>query len=119
MASAMDAMVRAHRAGATTIPGAASLSGTFVARISSIRDDGVRVVLPTRDGERELGPCIIPIGVQGVGPATVDTTGTGSVTKPVALTNAIALVKGLQVLVFIPTSGSPWITAIAPTGSAT
>lgn len=117
MGSAMQAMTRVHAAGATAQLAATQITGTFVARISSVRDDGVRVVLPTHDGEREFGPCVIPIGVQGVGPATANTTTGSAGARPVTLTNAVALVQGLQVVVFIPVTGSPWIMAIAPTGT--
>lgn len=117
MGSAMQAMARAHAAGAVSQVASTQITGTFVARISSVRSDGVRVVLPTHDGQREFGPCVVPIGVQGVGPATANTTTGSAGARPVTLTNAVPLVQGLQVLVFIPITGSPWIMAIAPTGS--
>lgn len=87
------------------------LAGTFVGRISSVRSGNVYVVIPTYDLDREFGPCVIPIGVQGVGPATANVT-TGAVT----MSNGTALIQGLQVVVLLPSSGSPWLMAIAPTG---
>lgn len=109
---AVHALARAY-SGSAAAPAAQSLTGTWVARISSIRADGVRVVIPLVHDEHEYGPCVIPVGVQGVGPATyVDGT-----PPTVTLSNGIALVKGLQVLVHLPDSSSPWIVAIAPTGT--
>jgi hypothetical protein len=95
-------------------PASNQISGVHSGRISSVRSGLPYVLLPFYDGEREFGPCIVAIGVQGVGPATTDLA-TGVVT----LTNATELVKGMRVLVTFPRVGQPWITSIAPSGAGT
>jgi hypothetical protein len=109
MGSALMASARAHAGAAVVEPTAQTVTGTYPGRISSIRDNGVYVLLPDFHPEQEFGPCVIPIGVQGVGPSTV-------AAGKVVFTNGTALIKGLLVLVNVPVRGAPWILAIAPTG---
>ncbi len=40
-------------------------------RIASIEADGVRIVVTGQSRKVHIGPCILPIGLLGVGPATI------------------------------------------------
>jgi hypothetical protein len=112
MGSALMAAARAHAASAYVEPSAETVSGTYQGRISTIRTDGVYVVLPDFHSEREFGPCVIPVGVQGVGPATYH----AGTPPTVTLANGVDLAQGYLVLVYVPSRGNPWLTHIAPTG---
>jgi hypothetical protein len=116
MSSHVGALVRSQKAAPVLAATVSQFTGCYQGRISSIKNGLVYVVIPVYNGEREFGPCIMPIGVLGVGPASVDTTQGLASARPVTFTNATEVQIGLLVLVQFPDSGSPWVISIAPKG---